>query len=184
MTQNDDETKAPDIAADTADDAKDRKERVLHTRVPGVLEDELKRLAGALRVPVSNVVRAILEDAVDAADLVTRRTEGELRGWTERLAGERERLRERVSPMRARPYRTDDAKREPAASSRTAAQKPTAPLEGVIGFQALLLATDAHCAVCARALPAGEEAFLGIRDGAGPRVILGHECLPGRAKTP
>lgn len=183
MTQNDDETPTPDAAAETADDAKDRKERVLHTRVPGVLEDELKRLAGALRVPVSNVVRAILEDAVDAADLVTRRTEGELRGWTERLAGERERLRERVSPMRARSERSVDTKRD-AASSSPAPQKPTAPLEGVIGFQALLLATDAHCAICARALPSGEEAFLGIRDGAGPRVILGHECLPGRAKTP
>ena len=184
MTQNDDDTtQAPQVATDAADDAKDRKERVLHTRVPGVLEDELKRLAGALRVPVSNVVRAILEDAVDAADLVTRRTEGELRGWTERLAGERERLRERVSPMRARQDRADETKREPVASS-VAAQKPTAPLESVIGFQALLLATEAHCAVCARALPAGEEAFLGIRDGAGPRVILGHECLPGRAKAP
>ena len=44
------------------------KERVLHTRVPAVLEQELKRLAHSLRVPVSNVVRAILEDAVDAVE--------------------------------------------------------------------------------------------------------------------
>ena len=180
VTQNDDKpTDLPDAETkdEASDDAKEeRKQRVLHTRVPGVLEDELKRLAGALRVPVSNVVRAILEDAVDAADLVTRRTEGELRGWTERLAGERQRLRERVSPLRARPPAADgDAPPAPAP--------PPAPsaLDGVLGFQALLLATAARCAVCARALPAGEEAFLGIRDGAGPRVILGRECLPGRA---
>lgn len=189
VTQNNDKPSDRD-SKDTpgdegAEDSKDRKERVLHTRVPGVLEDELKRLAGALRVPVSNVVRAILEDAVDAADLMTRRTEGELRGWTERLAGERERLRERVSPLRARAAsRAEETKREPAAADDAKRTEPKDPLEGVIGFQALLLATASLCAVCARALPAGEEAFLGIRDGAGPRVILGRECLPGRAPTP
>ncbi|MBW2159042.1 MAG: hypothetical protein JRH14_03620 [Deltaproteobacteria bacterium] len=42
-----------------------RKERVLHTRVPAILEQELKRVANAWRVPVSNVVRALLEDALD-----------------------------------------------------------------------------------------------------------------------
>jgi hypothetical protein len=167
-------------SGETSEDAKDRKERVLHTRVPGVLEDELKRLAGALRVPVSNVVRAILEDAVDAADLVTRRTEGELRGWTERLAGERQRLRERVTPARARRDVATPA-RDGSDAREAAAGEGKTPLDGVIGFQALLLATASSCAVCARALPAGEEAFLGIRDGAGPRVILGRECLPGRA---
>lgn len=186
-TEVDPETAA--AAGETADDARDRKERVLHTRVPGVLEDELKRLAGALRVPVSNVVRAILEDAVDAADLVTRRTEGELRGWTERLAGERQKLRERVSPMRVRSTRPAhdptgaDQIAADAARERNTAPATTSPLDGVLGFQALLLATGATCAVCARALPAGEEAFLGIRDGAGPRVILGRECLPGHAPT-
>ena len=36
-----------------------KKERVLHTRVPEVLEEELKRLATNLRLPVSNVVPCI-----------------------------------------------------------------------------------------------------------------------------
>jgi hypothetical protein len=57
-----------------ADDKKSRqdakKERVLHTRVPAVLEQELKRVANAWRVPVSNVVRALLEDALDTIDVV------------------------------------------------------------------------------------------------------------------
>lgn len=183
VTHNDEKPPAAPTTVESkdesSDDVKDRKERVLHTRVPGVLEDELKRLAGALRVPVSNVVRAILEDAVDAADLVTRRTEGELRGWTERLAGERQRLRDRVSPLRARPRDAEPARER--AETPAPAEAPKNALDGVIGFQGLLLATAAKCAVCARALPAGEEAFLGIRDGAGPRVILGGECLPGRA---
>ncbi len=49
-----------------------RKERVLHTRVPAVLEQELKRVANAWRVPVSNVVRALLEDALDTLEHLSR----------------------------------------------------------------------------------------------------------------
>lgn len=57
----------------------DKKERVLHTRVPAVLEAELKRFAQNLRVPVSNLVRTILEDALDAADAAGERVEERLR---------------------------------------------------------------------------------------------------------
>jgi hypothetical protein len=63
--------------------ATDRKERVLHARIPVALEDQIKRLAEALRVPVSNLVRNMLEDAIE----VTRRVSGppaalaEVYGW-------------------------------------------------------------------------------------------------------
>lgn len=40
-----------------------RKDRVLHTRVPEELEDALQKKAVALRIPVSNLIRNILEDA-------------------------------------------------------------------------------------------------------------------------
>jgi hypothetical protein len=52
----------------------DRKERVLHTRIPAALEEQIKRLAEALRVPVSNLVRNMLEDAID----VTRRVRDQI----------------------------------------------------------------------------------------------------------
>ena len=52
-----------------------KKERVLHTRVPAVLERELKRFAENLRIPVSNLVRTILEDAVSVADVATENVE-------------------------------------------------------------------------------------------------------------
>ena len=73
-----DDTSSTD--ADANDAGKPRKERVLHTRVPAVLEQELKRLADSLRIPVSNVVRTILEDALDAVDVAGKRAEGEIRG--------------------------------------------------------------------------------------------------------
>ena len=43
-------------------------ERVIHTRVPAALEAELRRFADNLRVPVSNLIRTILEDALAVAD--------------------------------------------------------------------------------------------------------------------
>ncbi len=39
------------------------KDKVLHTRVPEELEDALQKKAVAMRIPVSNLIRNILEDA-------------------------------------------------------------------------------------------------------------------------
>ncbi|MSP17330.1 MAG: hypothetical protein EXR73_12115 [Myxococcales bacterium] len=44
-----------------------RKEKVLHTRIPAALELQVKRLAEGLRVPVSNLVRNMIEDAITVA---------------------------------------------------------------------------------------------------------------------
>ena len=163
MTRDDDKTEKPEETPDS--DSK--KERVLHTRVPAVLEQELKKLATNLRVPVSNVVRAILEDAVTVADLATKRTEDGLRSWAGRLGDERDRLKSKVAPARV-----DD---EPAGDDPGSPD----PLEGILGFQPLVLASAARCAKCDRTLGAGDDAFLGIREvPGGKRIIVGQECLP------
>ena len=88
---------------DTKDRRQARKERVLHTRVPAVLEQELKRVANAWRVPVSNVVRALLEDALDTIDIVGAKAEDELRVVAEKLASERQRIRRRSTEQRSEP---------------------------------------------------------------------------------
>lgn len=168
-----DEKTPPDAAPDEAADepspgGKQRKERVLHTRVPAVLEDELKRLATALRMPVSNVVRAILEDAVEAVEVVGERAEGELKGIAHRIAAQRESLRRAVQ---GEPPAPSPAPRE---TSSCPASAPS--LDGVIGFQRLALATASSCTVCGKALPRGAAACRGIRDDGGPKVLLGGTC--------
>ena len=156
-------------------DKNDRKERVIHTRVPAVLEKELKRLADSLRVPVSNVVRTILEDAVEAVDSVGQRAEGELREVAERVRRQRDALRGRAAKGEPR-----QPARYPAPDELKSAAR--APLAGIIGYQPLLLARSEPCALCGRSMAAGDTAYLGIRESAlhpaGPRVILGKECLP------
>ncbi len=58
------------------------------------------------------------------------------------------------------------------------ATPPSAPLAGVVGFQPLVLAQTTVCALSGRELSAGEQAYLGIRSGNGPPLIIAPECLP------
>ncbi len=146
------------------DDAKDaRKERVLHTRVPAVLERELKRFAENLRIPVSNLVRTILEDALQVADAATESVEERLKRAAKHLEKEREKLKKRMEHD---------------------------PLEGIEAFQEVTLAVTTTCAKCERELVRGTRAHLGILgigeehsprlqvDRRRQRRFVCHECLP------
>jgi BMFP domain-containing protein YqiC len=139
---------------------------VLHTRVPAVLEQELKRLATSLRVPVSNVVRTILEDAVDAIDTVGERAEDELREVAAKVRERRDQLR-----------------RPRGGASESSSEAGQAPLAGVIGFQALLVAREEFCTLCGRRIGAGARAYLAVREAPGARVLLDERCLPFSAKA-
>ena len=136
----------------------DKKERVLHTRVPAVLERELKRFAENLRVPVSNLVRTILEDALDVADAASESVEDRLKRAADRLEAERERLKKKMVAD---------------------------PLAHVFAFQAITLAQKAACAKCGRDLDPGEHAYLGLTDDLPPRarvsrIFVCEACVPKR----
>jgi hypothetical protein len=156
---------------------KAKKERVLHTRVPAVLEQELKNLAVSWRMPVSNVVRAILEDALDTVDAVGRKAEGELRGVAQRLADERERLR---APLRAaRAAETHEApSAEPEGASPSEATWKREVIEGAIGFTAMVLANDATCPVTGERMRAGQDAYLVMFAEPGRHAIVSPKVVP------
>lgn len=139
---------------DEGDGASSKKERVLHTRVPAVLERELKRLAETLRVPVSNLVRAMLEDAVAVADAAGENVEERLKTFAKGLGEERDRLKRRVQRD---------------------------PLADVFAFQPVKLALSAACAKCETKLERGSTAHLGLTDRPRPgaeRVFVCDACLP------
>ena len=160
MTQRD---AKPDDDADVPDGGETRKQRVIHTRVPAVLEQELKRLAENIRVPVSNLVRTILEDAVEMADRAGRGVEEELHKAASHLGNKRERILQRKAKA--------DHERKKS-------------LEGVIGFQPMTLASDASCARCDTIIEGGDDAHLGVSaDPTSPRVVVCNDCVPrGRSK--
>lgn len=135
-------------------DGKGKKERVLHTRVPAVLERELKRFADNLRIPVSNLVRAILEDAISAADAAGESVEGRLKLAAQQLEKEREKLKKRVMPDQ---------------------------FAQVYAFQPVTLAQPAACGRCGKELRRGEKAHLGLTETPpstpGDRLFLCESCL-------
>jgi hypothetical protein len=155
VTQDDPSEPSPPSSDAGADrEASARKERVLHTRVPAVLERELKRFAENLRVPVSNLVRTILEDAVKVADAAGTGLEERLKQAATAIEHERERLKKRVTPD---------------------------PLAAVFAFQDVTLAQPARCAQCDAELARGTRAHLGLQsdgEARGPNVIVCAACLP------
>ncbi len=128
---------------------KAKKDKVLHTRVPQVLEEELKELASSWRVPVSNVVRTLLEDAIDVMSAAEKRAQSELRSLTDRLGPAAPRPRaERTTPS------------------------PSAPLEGALGVTELTLVSDSECGVTGQTLKEGDDALLvHFADGRPPLVV-------------
>ncbi len=132
----------------------EKKERVLHTRIPAVLEGELKATAAALRVPVSNLVRTILEDAVALADKATGHVESRLSRAAESVHQERTRMREKVEKLD--------------------------PLSDVVAYQAVVVAAAGKCARCHAELRAGDPAGLAVRSRPGPPLFVCEACLPKR----
>jgi hypothetical protein len=144
----------PDLA-DGAEREDAKKERVLHTRIPALLESELKAAAAALRVPVSNLVRTILEDAVAMADRATGHVETSLARAAKSVHAERERLKSRAGRA--------------------------SPLDEVLAYQPVKIARATACESCGTTLEAGSDAALGVTDRIGPKMFVCSTCLAERS---
>jgi sensor c-di-GMP phosphodiesterase-like protein len=136
-----------------AEPGEQKKERVLHTRIPAVLEAELKATARALRVPVSNLVRTILEDAVTIADRASEKVEDRLSRAARTMHDERGRLRRKIERK---------------------------PIENVVAYQPVVMAVDSECVSCSRPLREGDDAGLAVGSVPGPPRFVCTGCMPQR----
>ena len=169
-------------------DERARKEKVLHTRIPASLEEEIKRLADALAIPVSNLVRNILQDTVGMVGTVADHVEGvvtglrdDARSLSSHVVADRDNLRRRWADYQARQTRAQsstqpEAKDEPHAGSPAPVASPV--LDGIFGWQPLTLNIETTCALCARELPRGADAYLGLGDDPKRRIFICAACLP------
>ena len=127
------------------------KDRVLHTRIPESLEDAIKTKARRLRIPVSNLVRNVLEQAFELVEEVV--DDG---------------------------LEIAHAARRGAERVREAATRARARNAGVYGWQELILNRDERCASCGAELDRGARGFRGLSDDPRARPVFHcRACVPG-----
>lgn len=112
----------------------EKKERVLHTRVPERLENELRERAADLGISVSNLVRNVLDHAFGLVGDVVADSHAVARA----ARGGRGAARAPVAPA-----------------------GPVA-LADVLGWQPIVLGKNAVCARCNELLPRGKDAAIGV----------------------
>jgi hypothetical protein len=144
-----------------------RKERILHTRISDELEDDLRRAAEELRVPVSNLVRNLLEEAVSVVEAVS----DEVGDWIDEVVGSAEEVADRVQSRRDRGAQDGQQGRsgrgrwtEAARAARAARASEPLPSEEapqVLGWQPLVLDREQRCE-CGRVLLRGRPAHVAL----------------------
>jgi len=127
---------------------REKKERVLHTRIPESLDEEIREQAAQLGLSVSNLVRNVLHNAVGLVDEIIADTAGVARTAT---GG-------RVAPT-------------PRGATRDAAA------DRVLGWQEAVLSRNAVCDRCNSILEKGSRGAIAIVEGVGPRPIRCLGCM-------
>jgi hypothetical protein len=167
--------------------SRDRKERILHTRISEQLAEDIRAIADDLRVPVSNLVRNVLEEAFSAVERVTGDVGDllddvleEAEFASERYRRYRDRVRERAR-SRAQERAASEGVRETEEAPRyEAAPPPSAPedpLARVVAWQPVVLAAPRRCARTGRELRPGERAYLGLGDTGPLGVYIAADAL-------
>jgi hypothetical protein len=131
----------------------EKKERVIHTRVPESLEAELRHKAQDLGISVSNLVRNVLGHAFGLV--------GDVVADSHAIA-------------RAARGKPDDPDGKPATRPATAA--PPA-IDDVLGWQPMVLGRNAVCARCNAILPRGSDAASGVSETTPARLVICLACL-------
>jgi hypothetical protein len=183
-----------------------RKDRLIQTRVPQNLESTLKDEARRRRLSVSHLIRNVLEDTFNLVDNVVTevdRVVADSVGMAQTLKRDAQRLAATARGQTAHRAASDGGKVEaptdaPADAAEGASAAPEASeeavpppdeslprraaLANVYGFQELVLNRAAECASCSVAIARGTHAFLGMTDTPGPRLWVCQDCvdrLPG-----
>lgn len=115
-----------------------RKAKVLHTRISKQLDESLRSAADEMRVPVSNLVRNVLEDVFDVVETVTENVEdlvGDLMdeaGLARERFGRRRRHRERRWPVGREWEPAETLSPEQRAEARRKAEQELREVEGEV----------------------------------------------------
>jgi hypothetical protein len=146
--------KKPDAEPVADDDKDEKKERVLHTRVPERLDAHLRQRAEDLGISVSNLVRNVLGHAFGlVGDVVA------------------------DSHAIARAARGDSRPGGPVGTSGGGSSGSPPSIDDVIAWQPVVLGKNAVCAKCNAIVAKGMQGAI----GAGTTIVICTRCLEGLA---
>src|SRR5215468_2765498 len=131
----------------------EKKERVIHTRVPESLDDEIKRKATDLGLSVSNLVRNILQHTF---------------GLVEDIVHDSAEIARSARHAKAA-FKGQPTDAEPPLSAQRSGH--------VVGWHLAILTVNAVCDTCNAILAKGSRAGVGILDGPGPIPFRCQNCL-------
>jgi hypothetical protein len=138
-------------------DLAERKERVLHTRVPDSLDRHIKRRARSLGMSVSTVVRNVLLTTFGLVeDIVNDSTDIALAATGQEPPPRRDRAR---------------AKTAPGGTAE------------VLAWQEAVLNLNAVCDQCNGILQKGSRAGIGVREQPAPPAIICPQCLAALSRS-
>jgi hypothetical protein len=149
----------------------ERKERILHTRISDQLARDIRQMAEDLRVPVSNLVRNVLEETFSVVERVT----DDMGPLLEDVIEQAERASDRIHQYQRR--RRDRESRE--AQRR---QRPEGPEEfrEIEAWQPVILNASRRCDADGREIRRGEQAFVGLTASGLSRTYLCPSCVEAR----
>ncbi len=147
--------------------SKDKKQKVIHTRVSEPLDRALREKAEVLGVSVSTMVRNLLTNTVDLVE--------EIVVDSARVADS---ARGAVRPGPASAAWPPLHPQEPVGQAAPQPVAPTGPTPAptIMGWHTFRLARNALCSQCNDILPKGTRAAVSVLDGPGPRVIICRKC--------
>lgn len=148
------------VMTDSSSDSrrkKTRKDRVLNTRISEDLDEQLRRQADEMNMPVSQLVRKILSRTVNMV--------GNISGNVEYLMKE---AIEDVANI------ADAAKPEELQRKKL---KESEKLEGVVGWQAMTAQRRLRCALTGQVIESGADAYLSVRTDGNKPFVISEACF-------
>lgn len=167
------------------DNDRQRKDRLIQTRVPQNLENTLKDEARRRRLSVSHLIRNVLEDTFNLVDNVVTEVDRVVTDSVEMAQTfKRDAARLAATARGETAHRTSSSRPSPPdveAEGESVPPEPEpedSPLAHVYGFQELILNRPAECAKCGCQIARGTRAYLGMNDVPDmPRVWVCQDCL-------
>jgi len=158
-------------------DEPEKKERVIHTRVPESLEAELRQKAQGLGISVSNLVRNVLGhafglvgDVVADSHAIARAARGDPPAGPGAAPGS-------VAAAAFQAPLQAPGQASVQAPGQAPGQASAQAIDDVLGWQPMVLGKNAICVRCNAILPRGSDAAIGVAEPTGARLVICLACL-------